>query len=106
MKKIVFITPPDARYGFSLAGVGQVVPAREELPKTLLELTGDPAIGIVVIDERLVDAPVQEQLAETERAWPGLVVVLPAPEITARPAEDYALRLIREAVGYQVRLTL
>ena len=106
MKKIVFMTPPDARCGFSLAGVGQRVPAPEELPKTLLELVADPAVGVLVLDERLVNDRVREQLAEAERRWPGLVVILPAPAETARPEEDYALRLIREAIGYQVRLNL
>jgi V/A-type H+-transporting ATPase subunit F len=106
MKKIVFMTPPDARYGFSLTGVGQRVTPDDARTNTLRGLTGDPAVGLVIIDERLVDASIQEQLAETERLWPGLVVVLPAPEKAERPAEDYALRLIRRAVGYQVRLSL
>jgi hypothetical protein len=32
--------------------------------------------------------------------------VLPAPEKAAAVEEDYALRLVREAVGYQVRMSL
>jgi V/A-type H+-transporting ATPase subunit F len=39
-----------------------------------------------------------------ERRWPGLVVMLPAPREGARVEEDYVLRLIRRALGYQVRL--
>jgi len=31
--------------------------------------------------------------------------VLPSPERAARVEEDYALRLIRRAIGYQVRLS-
>lgn len=104
MKKIVFVTPPDARYGFSLAGAGHVV--AEELRETLRQLMDDPALGIVVIDERLIDERIQEQIEEAERRWTGVIAILPAPETAARPAEDYALRLIRQAVGYQVRLSV
>jgi V/A-type H+-transporting ATPase subunit F len=104
VKKIVFVTPPDARYGFSLTGAGQVV--TEELRESLPQLMDDPATGIAVIDERLAGDAVQEELGEAERRWSGVIVVLPAPEAAAHPAEDYALRLIRRAVGYQVRLNV
>lgn len=106
MKRIVFITPPDARYGFSLAGVRQLAVGRETLQKVLLEMVGDLGIGVVVVDERLVERPAQERLRQMERRWPGLIIVLPAPEPAARAEEDYALRLIRRAIGYQVRLRL
>jgi hypothetical protein len=34
------------------------------------------------------------------------VVIVPAPGPTAKPADDYAGRLIRRAIGYQVRVQL
>jgi len=105
VKKIVTITPSDAAHGFALAGVKQLVRAPQEIDATLLELMGDPATGVILIDERLVAGPAQRRIEEIERRWPGLVVVLPAPGKPARPEEDYVLRLIRRAIGYQVRLT-
>jgi len=103
VKKIVTITPADAAPGFALAGVQQLVRRREELDATLLELIADPATGAVIVDERLVGPT--RRIEDIERRWPGLVVVLPTPGKPQRPEEDYVLRLIRRAIGYQVRLT-
>ena len=103
MKKIVTITPADAAPGFALAGVQQLVRRREELDATLRDLIADPATGTVIVDERLVGPT--RRIEDIERRWPGLVVVLPTPGKPQRPEEDYVLRLIRRAIGYQVRLT-
>lgn len=105
MKKIVFLTPPDARYGFSLTGVEQHVVQPPGAMEALLKTTLDPMAGAVIIDERLIDAATRKLLAELERGWTGVVVVLPAPE-KAGATEDYAAQLIRRAIGYQVRLSL
>jgi V/A-type H+-transporting ATPase subunit F len=106
VKSIVVITPGDARCGFALAGVRQLVLEREGLEQALTGLQRDPAVGVLVIDERLVDEAASRRLTEMERSWPGVVAVLPAPEKAAAVEEDYALRLVREAVGYQVRMSL
>jgi V/A-type H+/Na+-transporting ATPase subunit F len=106
VKRILFITPTDASHGFSLAGVRQLVLAQDQLRNVLRALSDDPAIGVVVIDERLIGGPDHELLRDTDPGWPGLVVVLPAPTRAPRPEEDYAQRLIRRAVGYQVRVSL
>jgi len=105
VKKIVTITPADAAHGFALAGVKQLVRSAQELDATLVELTGDPASGVIIIDERLVGESAQRRIDDMERRWPGVVVVLPAPGKPQGPTEDYVLNLIRRAIGYQVRLT-
>ena len=106
MKRIVFITPHDARYGFSLTGVRQLVAGPETLERTVLELFDDLEIGVVAIDERLIQGPSQDRLRQLEQRWPGLLIVLPAPQAAETIEEDYAMRLIRRAIGYQVRLGL
>lgn len=106
MKKIVFLTPPDARYGFNLTGVEQRVVEPSEAMEAMLTTTRDSTVGVVLIDERLLDAATQKLLGELERRWTGVVVVLPAPEKAAKTGEDYAAQLIRRAIGYQVRLSL
>jgi vacuolar-type H+-ATPase subunit F/Vma7 len=71
VKKIVFITPGDARPGFALAGFQQHTTTIAGVEETLL----------------------------------SVLVVLPAPEQKgAESQEDYALRIIRKAIGYHVRL--
>jgi V/A-type H+-transporting ATPase subunit F len=106
MKRIVVLTPSDARHGFSLTGVRQQVVDPAALENALLELTGDPGIAVLVVDERLITSAAQDRIAALERRWAGLLVVLPAPEPRVETGEDYALRLIRRAIGYQVRLNL
>lgn len=105
MKKVVVLTPHDVRYGFTLAGVDQrpVSPAEEE--GLLQKVIADPDTGIVVIDERLIAGIGEERIRELEKHWEGIVVVMPAPENgDGATDEDYALRLIRRAIGYHVRL--
>jgi len=104
VKQVVVMTPPDARYGFALTGVRQRTLQPEQLPLELEALLDDPGVGLVVVDERLATGGMQARLRDMERRWPGLVVSLPAPREGARAEEDYVLRLVRRALGYQVRL--
>ncbi len=104
MKRIVFVTPEDARFGFSMAGVQQVICTAEELEATLAALLAESETGVVIVDERLMSEMPEERFHGMEKRWSGILMVMPAPE-TGRPlGEDYALRLIRRAIGYQVRL--
>ncbi|HEY5513039.1 MAG TPA: V-type ATP synthase subunit F [Geomonas sp.] len=105
MKKIVVITPGDARYGFSLAGVSQLIAAPDGAEAAVCQAMGNPDCGVVIVDERLLAGIGEERFREMERRWFGVLVVLPAPEKAATVAEDYAQRLIRKVIGYQVRLT-
>lgn len=104
MKKIVFITPGDAEYGFSLAGVTHHVIAGNEAEGCLRKALEEEDAGLVVMDERLVRGINEERLREMEERWYGVLLVLPAPKKAGITAEDYALRLIKKAIGYYVRL--
>ncbi len=104
MKRIVFVTPEDARFGFSMAGVQQVICTAEELAATLKTVLAEPETGLVIVDERLMSHMPEERFHEMEKRWTGILMVMPAPEAGRPPGEDYALRLIRRAIGYQVRL--
>jgi len=104
MKRVAVITPPDARHGFALAGVLQRTPVPDQLRSELRALLADPEVGLVALDERLVSGDLRGMLREVERHTPGVVVLLPAPQAGARLEEDYVRRLIRRAIGYQVRL--
>lgn len=106
MSEVVFITPEDARYGFSLAGTVQLTVDAEHAEELLRQTTADEDIGVVVIDERLVEAIDEKYYRQLEEHWRGLLVTLPAPERGAAGAEDSLQRLIRRALGYHVRLQL
>lgn len=106
MKKIVFITPRDAQYGFSLAGLTQYAIDPGETETVLKEVVAEPDSGLLIVDERLIRGDLEEHLRERERNWDGILLVLPSPEKLPPEAEDYAARLIRRAIGYHVRLNV
>ncbi len=106
MKKVIFITEPVARFGFSLAGIDQYIAEPQELEDILGKAVGDPENGLIVIDERLTSGIDEERMREIESAWHGVIVVLPSPLAGPGEMEDYAARLIRRAVGYHVRIRL
>ncbi|MEK6693189.1 MAG: V-type ATP synthase subunit F [Nitrospirota bacterium] len=106
MKEIVFITPPDAEYGFSLTGVTQYAIDIEDAENMLKKIMADPDTGVVVVDERLIKNIPEERLKRMEEGWHGVLLVLPAPERAGIEVEDYALRLIKRAIGYHVRLSV
>ena len=103
MKKIAFITAPDAEFGFSLAGVVQHSTNPEGAEDALREAVTEEA-GLVALDERLMEGLREETLREIEKGWHGILVILPAPERAGAAIEDYAARLIRRAIGYHVRI--
>ena len=106
MKKIVCLTPRGEEYGFGLAGVNHYTISAEELEDTLKTLMLDAETGLVVIDERLIKGITREKLREMEKRWYGILLVLPAPEKLGAEVEDYAMSLIKRAIGYHVRLKL
>jgi V/A-type H+/Na+-transporting ATPase subunit F len=105
MNRVVFITPHDARYGFSLSGALQHVTTPEDVEAAVRKAVADPDSGVVIIDERLVGAIGDERFREMEQRYYGVLLVLPAPERYGG-VEGYAERLIRRVIGYQVRLNL
>lgn len=106
MKKVVFITPPDAEYGFKLTGLSHYTCTDEDVEDTLRNITAEPGTGLLIVDERLLKNIEEERLQEMERSWKGILVVMPSPEEREFEAEDYATRLIQRAIGYHVRLQL
>ena len=106
MKKIVFLTAPDAEYGFGLAGISQQSVVHAEKTEGLLKQAATEGNGLVILDERLMGEVTEEKLREIEKGWQGILLVLPAPEKPGVVVEDYISRLMRRAIGYHVRVQL
>ena len=106
MKKIAFITPQDAEFGFNLTGADQFIANRDSLISVLNSIILKPGTGLIIIDERLIGIVNEEKLRETERTWGEILIVMPSPERPKAEIEDYATRLIRRAIGYHVRLKI
>ena len=106
MKRIAFITPPEAEHAFELTGVRQYISSEKEVEITLLNILKEPETGLIVIDERLLRGIAEERLKEIEKSWGGILLVLPSPERPEAEVEDFAARLIKRAIGYHVKLNI
>ena len=105
-KRIIFFTAKDAMYGFSLAGFEQHVCTIEELEPLLLQFVPKPEYGLFVIDERLVTESIDIRLRELERGLDLVFVIMPPPLKMEAKREDYAVRLLRKAIGYHIQLDI
>lgn len=103
---VIFITPRDAEFGFSLAGVDQRTVEIGDAEAALAEAVAESDRRLIVLDERLLTAAGEELIREIEERWQGVLLILPSPERPVAEVEDYAERLIRRAIGYHVRLNV
>ena len=105
-KRVVFFTEKDAMYGFSLAGFEQLVCESRELEVVLEQFFQKPEYGLFIIDERLVTESIDNRLREIERSLNVVFVIMPPPIKTDVKREDYAVRLLRKAIGYHIQLNI
>ncbi|NLT35900.1 MAG: hypothetical protein GXX83_08380 [Gaiellales bacterium] len=104
---VAVICRPEVATGFSLAGCPTVEATVEaEAGERLLELAADPNTGVILIQEELharVSTDVLRFLAK--RPLP-MVVPFPGPvwDESLRGPEGYIVEMLRQAIGYRVRL--
>jgi vacuolar-type H+-ATPase subunit F/Vma7 len=97
---------PEIAAGFELAGLradaaADAVAARARIAA----LADDPAVGIVLVEERLLRALPADVVQRLERAPRPLVAPFPSPRFAgAEAAEEAVLEILRRAIGYRVRL--
>ena len=106
IKRIIFFTPQDALYGFSLAGFEQHVCTTEELQTLLERFIEKTEYGLFVIDERLVTEDLENRIRDFEKGLDLVFVIMPPPLKMEVRREDYALRLLRKAIGYHIKLNI
>jgi V/A-type H+-transporting ATPase subunit F len=101
------ITGPGLATGFQLAGfaVDEVSSAREASDRVLAALE-QPDLGILLVEQRLLDALPIAVRRDAERRPVPVLVPIPAPAWAGRTddAERFILELLRRAIGYRVRL--
>lgn len=105
-REIIFFTPRDAEHGFRLAGFAQQTCTTEELEPLLEKYVQKPEYGLYVIDERLLTDISEKRLRELERGLNLVFVVMPPPFTLETSREDYAVRLLRKAIGYHIQLNI
>ena len=93
--------------GYRLAGLTvEEVMHLADSGERLAGAAADPDVGILLVEQQLLDAvPPAMRRAVERRALP-IVVPIPAPNWTHAPleAESYIVELLRRAIGYRVRL--
>ena len=107
MARLIVITDPDTALGFRLAGVeATAVADAGEAADRLLALLKSEETGIVIYNEEYHTAlPEHSRVALEESAAPVFFAVpgRPAGRI-GEPREEYLARLLRRAIGYQLKI--
>jgi vacuolar-type H+-ATPase subunit F/Vma7 len=98
---------PEVAAGFALAGM----PVTEAASTTsalavFRELLDDPAAGVVLMEESLHDQLGDDLRRRLSRRPLPMVVPFPGPAWAEGPeaAESYIVELLRQVIGYRVRL--
>ena len=105
-KRVIFFTADDAMPGFLLAGFEQHPCSAAELEPLLRRFVAREEYGLYVIDERLVTEETEARLRELERGLNLVFVIMPPPARLEEKREDYAVRLLRRAIGYHIQLNV
>ena len=98
---------PEIGAGFALAGLRSVEAATDRVASERLEeLLAAPDIGVVLMEEGLYDGLAEDVRRRLGRRALPMVVPFPEPAWAERPqgAEAYIVDLLRQVIGYRVRL--
>lgn len=101
------VCPPEVEAGFALAGLHtSSVGTPAEGNECVRELMSRPDVGVILLEERLHAALSNDVRRELARRPLPIVVPFPGPNSVARAEgpDSYILELLREAIGYRVRL--
>lgn len=98
---------PEVAAGFALAGLRPVEAATPEAGAAATrDLLGEPDVGVALVEDAFYDALPEELRRQLGRRPLPLIVPFPGPTWTPRPAgaEAYIVELLRQVIGYRVRL--
>lgn len=98
---------PEVAHGFALAGLAPSEAATvEDGIRQLRGLLETPDVGIVLVEEAMYTRVMDDLRRQVARRPLPMVVPFPGPAWTTRPtgAEAYIVELLRQVIGYRVRL--
>jgi len=98
---------PEIAAGFALAGLHPVeVATGVDACERLDELMAAPDVGVVLMEEKLYDGLAEDVRRRLSRRALPMVVPFPEPAWAEQPrgAEAYIVELLRQVIGYRVRL--
>ena len=101
------LSRPEIGAGFALAGLRPIEAASvEQARERLQELMAAPDVGVVLMEEGFYDHLPEELRRQLGRRPLPMVVPFPEPAWAGRveQAEAYIVELLRQVIGYRVRL--
>ncbi|MDR7554367.1 MAG: V-type ATP synthase subunit F [Armatimonadota bacterium] len=104
MYRFAVITDPETATGFRLAGVEvrEATTPREALEQLRQLVALD--YGLVAVNEALLEGAAEERARLLRGRDLPILVPFPAPEAQAESAEQYVARLVKEHIGFYVKL--
>lgn len=107
MAGIVVIADRTTSLGFRLAGVECIdVEGDGDITGLLLELVSGDRYGLIVVDERLFNrVPEKVMRRIKKKGYPVVVpITIPRRWVEKEAVESPMARLIKRAIGYQIRI--
>ena len=104
--RVTVLGDPTVSMGFRLVGLHpQVAESREAAATLLAQLMREPQWGVILVQEDLMPDALPPPGGRPDGGLP-ILVPFPAPARVRPPgeAESYVAELLRQAVGYRVRL--
>jgi vacuolar-type H+-ATPase subunit F/Vma7 len=105
--RVRVLASPATSPGYRLAGLGvEEVRTPRDAGDRLARTAAQPDVGIILIEQALLDATPEAVRREVESHAVPLLVPIPTPTWgEEKPdAEAFILELLRRAIGYRVRL--
>ncbi len=102
-EQIIVIGDSALRTGFSLAGLSHLHPAanQAEGEALLQKFMSDPSVGIIIVDERLLEATDWRLRRKIEMAAKPVVVAVPGRDGPAEQSESIS-KLVKRALGFDL----
>jgi vacuolar-type H+-ATPase subunit F/Vma7 len=105
--RVLVLARPEVASGFALAGLRPVEAATpEEGAASLRRLLTSPEAGVVLIEDAMYDRLGEDVRRQIARRPLPMVVPFPGPVWAAarEGPEAYIIELLRQVIGYRVRL--
>ena len=107
MNKIMVITYSDIAVGFKLAGVDVMTPKDDEEISDLFEdCLNNNEYGLVAVEEAFLANLNEWTRKKLDKAGKPIIVPISTPQKWAgrEAADTYLARLVRKAIGYQIKI--
>jgi vacuolar-type H+-ATPase subunit F/Vma7 len=98
---------PEVAAGFALAGLRPIEAAAPDAGiAAVRDVLAEPGVGVALVEDVFYDALPDDLRRQVGRRPLPLLVPFPGPAWVERPAaaEAYIVELLRQVIGYRVRL--